>query len=58
MDPQQVPTTSSLLSPPDLTPLEQEVLDEYERLAENMRKVSLTPQPPVPLPLFHRIREC
>ena len=45
MDPQQVPTTSSLLSPPDLTPLEQEVLDEYERLAENMRKVSLTPPP-------------
>lgn len=31
--------TGSLLSPPELTPLEQEVLDEYERLAENMNKV-------------------
>ncbi|CAH0001688.1 unnamed protein product [Clonostachys byssicola] len=30
----------NLLSPPELTPLEQEVLDEYERLAENMKKVS------------------
>lgn len=29
-----------LLLPPDLTPLEQEVLEEYERLAENMKKVS------------------
>lgn len=29
----------SLLSPPDLSPLEQEVLEEYERLAENMKKV-------------------
>src|ERR1041384_3949739 len=26
---------------PVLSPLEQEVLDEYERLAENMKKVSL-----------------
>ncbi|KAI1364657.1 DASH complex subunit Dad3-domain-containing protein [Xylaria arbuscula] len=26
------------LSPPELSPLEQEVLDEYERLAENMKK--------------------
>lgn len=25
--------------PPELSPLEQEVLDEYERLAENMKKV-------------------
>jgi DASH complex subunit DAD3 len=28
-----------LMSPPELSPLEQEVLDEYERLAENMKKV-------------------
>ena len=27
------------LSLPELSPLEQEVLDEYERLAENMNKV-------------------
>lgn len=31
---------SNPLLNPDLTPLEQEVLDEYERLAENMKKVS------------------
>lgn len=31
--------TSNILSPPELTPLEQDVLDEYERLAENMKKV-------------------
>ncbi|KAI0025126.1 DASH complex, subunit Dad3 [Xylariomycetidae sp. FL0641] len=30
------------LSPPELTPLEQEVLDEYERLAENMNKLATT----------------
>ncbi|OTB03390.1 hypothetical protein M426DRAFT_12542 [Hypoxylon sp. CI-4A] len=30
-----------LLSPPELSPLEQEVLEEYERLAENMKKASL-----------------
>ncbi|KAI1644865.1 DASH complex, subunit Dad3 [Daldinia loculata] len=29
-----------LLLPPDLTPLEQEVLEEYERLAENMKKLA------------------
>ncbi|KAF4465999.1 dash complex subunit dad3 [Fusarium albosuccineum] len=29
-----------LLSPPELTPLEQEVLDEYERLADNMNKLA------------------
>ncbi|KAI8964790.1 DASH complex, subunit Dad3 [Daldinia sp. FL1419] len=34
----QVP--NPLLSPPELTPLEQEVLEEYERLAENMKKAS------------------
>lgn len=37
MDPQA--PAGSLLSPPDLSPLEQEVLEEYERLAENMKKV-------------------
>lgn len=31
---------SNLLSPPELTPLEQEVLDEYERLANNMKQVN------------------
>jgi hypothetical protein len=30
-----------LLDSPELTPLEQEVLDEYERLADNMNKVRL-----------------
>ncbi|KAL7624031.1 hypothetical protein AAE478_005588 [Parahypoxylon ruwenzoriense] len=29
-----------LLSPPELSPLEQEVLDEYERLAESMKKLA------------------
>jgi DASH complex subunit DAD3 len=29
-----------LLSPPELTPLEQEVLDEYERLADNMKTLA------------------
>ncbi|KAF5244164.1 hypothetical protein FAUST_2516 [Fusarium austroamericanum] len=28
------------LDPPELTPLEQEVLDEYERLADNMNKLA------------------
>lgn len=32
---------SNLLSPPELTPLQQEVLEEYERLAENMNKVNI-----------------
>jgi hypothetical protein len=27
----------------ELSPLEQDVLDEYERLAENMKKVRCTP---------------
>ncbi|RYO78562.1 hypothetical protein DL766_007495 [Monosporascus sp. MC13-8B] len=31
---------NSLLSPPELSPLEQEVLEEYERLAENMKKLA------------------
>ncbi|KAI0181499.1 DASH complex, subunit Dad3 [Hypoxylon sp. FL1284] len=34
------PAANPLLSPPELTPLEQEVLEEYERLAENMKKAS------------------
>jgi hypothetical protein len=38
---------SNLLSLPELTPLEQEVLEEYERLAENMKKVREShPAPP------------
>ena len=39
MDPPPRPHSSLLASPPPLTPLEQEVLDEYERLAENMKTV-------------------
>ncbi|KAK4212221.1 DASH complex subunit Dad3-domain-containing protein [Rhypophila decipiens] len=39
MDP--IPS-NTLLSPPppDLSPLEQDVLEEYERLAENMKKLA------------------
>jgi hypothetical protein len=34
------PSAGGLLAtPPELSPTEQEVLDEYERLAENMKKV-------------------
>ncbi|TGJ85194.1 hypothetical protein E0Z10_g3559 [Xylaria hypoxylon] len=33
-------TSIPLLSPPELSPLEQEVLEEYERLAENMKKLA------------------
>lgn len=33
------PTTLLTSSAEDLSPLEQDVLDEYERLAENMKKV-------------------
>jgi DASH complex subunit DAD3 len=36
------PTTNTLLSSPELSPLEQEVLEEYERLAENMKKVNMS----------------
>ena len=39
MDPPPRPQSSLIASPPELTPLEQEVLEEYERLAENMKKV-------------------
>ncbi|KAG6360319.1 hypothetical protein INS49_011376 [Diaporthe citri] len=34
------PGSSALLSPPELPPLEQEVLDEYERLADNMKNLA------------------
>ncbi|KAI0804933.1 DASH complex subunit Dad3-domain-containing protein [Xylaria sp. FL0064] len=34
----QTAASNPLLSPPELSPLEQEVLEEYERLAENMKK--------------------
>ncbi len=37
MEPSEVPLPSDVNE--DLSPLEQDVLDEYERLAENMRKV-------------------
>ncbi|KAK4038689.1 DASH complex subunit Dad3-domain-containing protein [Parachaetomium inaequale] len=40
MDPPPRPQSSLLTSPPELTPLEQEVLEEYERLAENMKKLA------------------
>jgi hypothetical protein len=39
-------TSNALLSPPELSPLEQDVLDEYERLAENMKKVCSFPTRP------------
>ncbi|OAQ74312.1 DASH complex subunit dad3 domain-containing protein [Pochonia chlamydosporia 170] len=31
---------SNILSTPDLSPLEQEVLDEYERLSNNMKQLA------------------
>ncbi|KAI4593234.1 hypothetical protein LQW54_009867 [Pestalotiopsis sp. IQ-011] len=34
------PQPNPLLSPPELSPMEQEVLEEYERLAENMKKLA------------------
>jgi len=39
MERSTTPTSGLLVTPPELSPLEQEVLDEYERLAENMKKV-------------------
>jgi DASH complex subunit Dad3 len=39
MEPSESTTTLPSTSNEDLTPLEQDVLDEYERLAENMKKV-------------------
>lgn len=41
MERSTTPTSGLLVAPPELSPLEQEVLDEYERLAENMKKVCL-----------------
>jgi DASH complex subunit DAD3 len=40
MDFSEAPSTLPALPNDDLTPLEQDVLDEYERLAENMKKVN------------------
>ncbi|KAL0470686.1 DASH complex subunit Dad3 domain-containing protein [Neurospora intermedia] len=37
---QQQQSNPLLNSPPELTPTEQDVLDEYERLAENMKKLA------------------
>ncbi|KAI0137261.1 DASH complex subunit Dad3-domain-containing protein [Xylariales sp. AK1849] len=37
---QPQPQPNPLLSPPELSPVEQEVLEEYERLAENMKKAT------------------
>jgi DASH complex subunit DAD3 len=34
-------TLTSTSTAEDLSPLEQDVLDEYERLAENMKKVPI-----------------
>ncbi|KAK3371263.1 DASH complex subunit Dad3-domain-containing protein [Lasiosphaeria ovina] len=34
------PPSALLAPPPELSPTEQEVLDEYERLAENMKKLA------------------
>jgi len=39
MDPPPTTNPAILGSPPELSPTEQEVLEEYERLAENMKKV-------------------
>ncbi|EGS23860.1 uncharacterized protein CTHT_0005680 [Thermochaetoides thermophila DSM 1495] len=41
MDPQARPQSSLLTAAPELSPLEQEVLDEYERLSENMKKLAV-----------------
>jgi DASH complex subunit DAD3 len=40
MDQASAETNALMGPPPELSPLEQEVLEEYERLAENMKKVS------------------
>ncbi|KAL2265452.1 hypothetical protein VTJ83DRAFT_6552 [Remersonia thermophila] len=40
MDHPPRPQSSLLVAPPELSPLEQEVLDEYERLAENMKTLA------------------
>jgi hypothetical protein len=55
MERSTTPTSGLLVAPPELSPLEQEVLDEYERLAENMKKVRAASPPPLPpsLRLLH-----
>ena len=40
MEPSESTTALPSTTNEDLTPLEQDVLDEYERLAENMKKVN------------------
>ncbi|PMD18718.1 hypothetical protein NA56DRAFT_629739 [Hyaloscypha hepaticicola] len=40
MEPSESTTTLPSTTNEDLTPLEQDVLDEYERLAENMKKLA------------------
>jgi DASH complex subunit DAD3 len=39
MEPLESTATLPSIANEDLSPLEQDVLDEYERLAENMKKV-------------------
>jgi len=46
MERSTTPTSALLTAQQELSPLEQEVLDEYERLAENMKKVCLSALPP------------
>lgn len=49
-------STSTSQPPSDaesLTPLEQEVLDEYARLLGNMNEVRLSPPSPIPLLFLH-----
>ncbi|KAH8907046.1 hypothetical protein BR93DRAFT_968596 [Coniochaeta sp. PMI_546] len=40
MERSTTPTSTLLAAQQELSPLEQEVLDEYERLAENMKKLA------------------
>ncbi|OIW27274.1 hypothetical protein CONLIGDRAFT_682337 [Coniochaeta ligniaria NRRL 30616] len=40
MERSTTPTSALPVAVPELSPLEQEVLDEYERLAENMKKLA------------------
>lgn len=42
-------TMNTLSDPPELSPLEQEVLEEYEVLAENMKKVRPPTRPTPPI---------
>jgi DASH complex subunit DAD3 len=41
MESSEQSSTLPALPTDDLTPLEQDVLEEYERLAENMKKVNI-----------------